>query len=124
MQYLRSPFTWDKVVKVLRPLPNHVKNQKLLVHILFYILFNYLGEISKTMFECENYSKSFFTELVYSHKVALSYVAVAVGKLFVACFHLGKLSCSDASLQVVVVANHVHLQVNSKLLFTSQDTIA
>ena len=40
----------------------------------------------------------------YSRKVALSYVAVAVGKLFVACFHLGNLSCTDSSLQVVVVA--------------------
>ena len=37
-------------------------------------------------------------------KVVLSYVAVALGKLFVACFHLGNLSCADASLQVVVVA--------------------
>ena len=42
--------------------------------------------------------------LSYLHKVALSYVAVAVGKLFVACFHLGKLSCTNASLQVVFVA--------------------
>ena len=47
LQYLDSPFTWDKVFKVLRPLPNRVKNQKLLVHILYYTLFNYLGEISK-----------------------------------------------------------------------------
>ena len=39
--------------KVLRPLPNPVKNQKLLVHILYYILFNYLDEMLKTMFECE-----------------------------------------------------------------------
>ena len=34
----------------------------------------------------------------------LSYVAVAVGELFVACFHLGNLSCANASLQVAVVA--------------------
>ena len=40
--------------------------------------------------------------LSYLHKVALSYVAVAVGKLFVACFHLGNFSCADASLQIVV----------------------
>ena len=26
------------------------------------------------------------------------------GKVFVACFHLGNLSCTDASLQAVVVA--------------------
>ena len=39
----------------------------------------------------------------YSCKVALSYVAVAVGKLLVACFHLGNLRCEYASLQVVVV---------------------
>ena len=43
-------------------------------------------------------------EQYYLRKVALSYVAVAVGKLFVACFHLGNLSCTDSSLQVVVVA--------------------
>ena len=48
--YLDSPFTWDKV---LRPLPNHVKNQRLLVHILCYILFSYLDEMLNTMFECE-----------------------------------------------------------------------
>ena len=42
--------------------------------------------------------------LSYSRKVALSYVAVAVCKLFVACFHLGNLSCANTSLQVVVVA--------------------
>ena len=41
LQYLGSPFTWDKVFKVLRPLPDHVKNQRLYVHILYYILFNY-----------------------------------------------------------------------------------
>ena len=40
----------------------------------------------------------------YLCKVALSYVAVAVGKLFVACFHLGNLSCAYATLQIVVVA--------------------
>ena len=51
LQYLCSPFTWDKVFKVLRPLPNHVKNQRLLVHILYYILFNYLDEMLKTMFK-------------------------------------------------------------------------
>ena len=39
----------------------------------------------------------------YTHKVVLSYVAVAVFKLFVACFHLGNLSCANASLQAVVV---------------------
>ena len=39
LKYLGSPFTWDKVFKVLRLLPNHVKNQRLLVHILYYILF-------------------------------------------------------------------------------------
>ena len=48
LQFLGSLFTWDKV---LRPLTNRVKNQRLLVHILNYISFNYLGEISKTMFE-------------------------------------------------------------------------
>ena len=42
LEYLVSPFTWDKVFKVLRTLPNHVKNQRLLVHILYYILFNYI----------------------------------------------------------------------------------
>ena len=73
--YLGSPFTWDKVFKVLRPLPNHVKNKRLLVHIF------------------------------YTRKVALIYVAVAVFKLFVACFHLGNFRCANASLQVVVVAN-------------------
>ena len=35
-------------------------------------------------------------------KVVLSYVAVAVFKLFVSCFHLGNLSCANTSLQVVV----------------------
>ena len=35
LQYLGSPFTWDKVLKVFRPLPNHVKNQRLLVHSLY-----------------------------------------------------------------------------------------
>ena len=64
--YLGSRFTWDKVFKVLRPLPNHVKNQRLLVHILWPL-----------------------TLITPSHEY-----------------------------------NHVHLQVNSKLLFTSQDTIA
>ena len=38
---------------VLRPLPNHVKEQRLFVHILYYILFSYLDEMLKTMFECE-----------------------------------------------------------------------
>ena len=37
LQYLGSPFTWDKVFKVLRTLPYHVKNQRLLVHILYYV---------------------------------------------------------------------------------------
>ena len=46
LQYLGSLFTWDKVFKVLRPLPNRIKNQRLLVHILHYISFIYLGEIS------------------------------------------------------------------------------
>ena len=41
--------------------------------------------------------------LSYSPKVALNYVAVAVCKLFMACFHLGNLSCAGQSLQVVVV---------------------
>ena len=49
LEYLGTPFTWDKVLKVLRPLPNNVKNQRLLVHILYYFSFNYLGKISKTM---------------------------------------------------------------------------
>ena len=40
----------------------------------------------------------------YQSKVALSYVAVAVGKIFVACFHLGNFSCVRATSQVVVVA--------------------
>ena len=53
--YLGNPFTWDKVFKVLRPLPNHLKKQRLLVHILCYILFSYLDEMLKTMFECEYY---------------------------------------------------------------------
>ena len=43
LQYLGSPFTWDKVFKVLRQLPNHVKNHRLLVHNLYYISFNYLA---------------------------------------------------------------------------------
>ena len=51
--YLGSPFTWDKVFKVVRPLPNHIKNQRLLVNILCYISFSYLDELLKTMFECE-----------------------------------------------------------------------
>ena len=51
--YLGSPFTWDKVFKVLRPVLSRVKNQRLLVHILFYISFSYLDEMLKTMFECE-----------------------------------------------------------------------
>ena len=42
--------------------------------------------------------------LLYTRKVAVSYVAVAAFKLFVACFHLGNFSCSNASLQIVVVA--------------------
>ena len=54
--YLGSPFTWDKVFKVFILLPNHVKNQRLFVHILYNILFNCM---------C---------------KVAHSYVAVVVGK--------------------------------------------
>ena len=37
-------------------------------------------------------------------KVALSNVAVAVFKLSVACFHLSNFSCTNPSLQVVVVA--------------------
>ena len=37
--YLGSPFTWDQVFKVLRLLPNHIKKQKLLVHILYNISF-------------------------------------------------------------------------------------
>ena len=37
----------------------------------------------------------------YTRKVALSYVAVAVFKLSVACFHLSNFSCANASLQVV-----------------------
>ena len=45
LQYLGSPFTWDKVFKFPRPLPNRVKNQRLLVHFLYYILFNYFDEI-------------------------------------------------------------------------------
>ena len=52
----------------------------------------------------------------YTRKVALSYVAVAVFKLFVACLHLGSFSCANASLQVVVVAKveqiGPYLQVN------------
>ena len=38
--FLGSPFIWDKVFKVLGPLPNQLKNQRLFVHILFYILHN------------------------------------------------------------------------------------
>ena len=41
LQYLSSPFTWDKVFKVLRPLRNLVKNQRILFHILYFISFNY-----------------------------------------------------------------------------------
>ena len=76
--------------KVLRLLPNHVKKQRILVHILYYISFGYLDEMSKTMFECEYYTR----------KVVLSYVAVF--KLSVVCFHLGNFSCANASLQVAV----------------------
>ena len=78
--------------KVLRLLPNQVKKQRILVHFLYYISFGYLDEMSKAMFECEYYTR----------KVALSYVAVAVFKLSVACSHLGNFSCANASLQVAV----------------------
>ena len=53
LQYLGSPFTWDKVFKVLRQLPNRVKEQRPLVHILYHVLLNYLDEMLKTMFERE-----------------------------------------------------------------------
>ena len=53
LPYLGSPFTWDKVFKVLSLLPNHVKNQRLLVHILCYISFSYLDEMLKAMFDGE-----------------------------------------------------------------------
>ena len=39
LQYLGSPFTWDKVFEVLGPLPTQVKNPRLLVHNLYYIFF-------------------------------------------------------------------------------------
>ena len=52
--YLSSQFTWDKVFKVLGPLPNPVKKRTLLVHILCYISFSYLDEMLNTMCECEN----------------------------------------------------------------------
>ena len=42
LQYVGSPFTWDKVFMVLRPLPNHIKNQRFLDHTLYYFLFNYI----------------------------------------------------------------------------------
>ena len=43
--YLGSPFTLEKVFKVLRPLPTHVKKKILLVYILYYISFSYLDEM-------------------------------------------------------------------------------
>ena len=51
--YLGSLFTWEKVIKVHRPLPNHIKEQRLVVHILCYISLSYLDEMLNTMFECE-----------------------------------------------------------------------
>ena len=50
--YLGSLFTWDKVYKVLRPLPNYVKYQRLLVHILWYYCFNYNIKILLFMLKC------------------------------------------------------------------------
>ena len=39
--FLGSPFTWDKVFKVLGLSPNQLKNQRLFAHILYYILFRF-----------------------------------------------------------------------------------
>ena len=72
--YLGSLFTWVKVFRVFRPLPNHVKEQRL------------------KFISCIKKAESYY------------YVAVAVFKLSVACFHLGNFSCANAFLQVVVVA--------------------
>ena len=54
------------------------------------------GEDGWNSIPCHYYTFS------YAPKVVLSYVAVAVFKLLVACFHLCNFSCANASLQVVV----------------------
>ena len=46
LQYLGSPFTWDKVFKVIRPLPNYVQNLRLLVYILYYSIIQRAAAVS------------------------------------------------------------------------------
>ena len=90
LQYLGSPFTWDKVFKVLRPLPNHVKNQRLLVHILYHILFNYLDKMLKTMFECDyGLESNLFTEKWRAEKVMLRSCSHSNLLLHLYKYHLG-----------------------------------
>ena len=43
------------MLKVLRALPNHVKNQRILVHILCFILFSDLDEMLKTTYTVVDY---------------------------------------------------------------------